>query len=75
MANEILSFNVFKAEMERLSANSIDASQVIGGWVDEGIVYLEVSDIIKSFPVALELAEARGEKAIYDFANAKSIDV
>ena len=75
MANEILSFNVFKSEMERLSANSIDASQVIGGWVDDGIVYLEVSDIIKSFPVALELAEARGEKAIYDFANAKSIDV
>jgi len=76
MANEILSFNVFKSEMERLASSSVDASQVIGGWVDDdGIVYLEVSDIIKSFPVALELAEARGEKAIYDFANAKSIDV
>ena len=75
MANEILSFNVFKSQMERLSANSIDSSQVIGGWVDEGIVYLEVSDIIKSKSVALELAKARGEKAIYDFANAKSIDV
>ena len=76
MANEILSFNVFKREMERLSENSIDASQVIGGWVDDdGIVYLEVSDVIKSKHVAIELAKARGEKAIYDFANAKSIDV
>jgi hypothetical protein len=75
MANEILSFNVFSAQMARLASYLPDESQVIGGWVDDGIVYLEVSDIIKSKSVALELAEARGEKAIYDFANAKSIEV
>ena len=75
MANEILSFNVFSAQMARLASYLPDESQVIGGWVDDGIVYLEVSDIIKSKSVALELAEARGEKAIYDFANAKTIDV
>ena len=76
LANEILSFNVFSTQMARLASSSVDASQVIGGWVDDdGIVYLEVSDIIKSKSVALELADARGEKAIYDFANGKSIDV
>ena len=75
LANEILSFNTFSTQMARLASYSPDASQVIGGWVDDGIAYLEVSDIIKSKSVALELAEARGEKAIYDFANAKSIDV
>ena len=76
LANEILSFNTFSTQMARLASYSTDASQVIGGWVDDdGIVYLEVSDIIKSKSVALELAEARGEKAIYDFANAKCIDL
>ena len=75
LANEILSFNVFSTQMARLASYLPEESQVIGGWVDDGIVYLEVSDIIKSKSVALELAEARGEKAIYDFANAKSIEV
>jgi hypothetical protein len=76
LANEILSFNTFSTQMARLATYSPDSSQVIGGWVDDdGIVYLEVSDIVKSKSVALELAEARGEKAIYDFANAKSIDL
>lgn len=75
LANEILSFNTFSTQMARLASYLPEESQVIGGWVDDGIVYLEVSDIIKSKSVALELAEARGEKAIYDFANAKSIDV
>ena len=75
LANEILSFNVFSTQMARLASYLPEESQVIGGWVDDGIVYLEVSDIIKSKSVALELAEARGEKAIYDFANAKSIDL
>jgi len=76
LANEILSFNTFSTQMARLATYSPEESQVIGGWVDnDGIVYLEVSDIIKSKSVALELAEARGEKAIYDFANAKSIDL
>ena len=47
-------------------------------WVDvvedpAGIAYLELSDVVKSKKVALELARARGEKAIYDFANSETI--
>jgi len=37
------------------------------------VAYLEISDVVKSKQVALELAKARGEKAIYDFANSESI--
>ena len=52
--------------------------QVIGAWVDvvkdpRGMAYIEISDVVKSKKMALELAKARGEKAIYDFANSETI--
>ena len=66
----------FQREFKKLQASSYDAHQVIGGWVDDqGLVYLELSDVVKSHYIAMELATARNEKAIYDFANAKSIEV
>jgi len=40
-----------------------------------GMAYIEISDVVKSKQVALELAKARGEKAIYDFANSETIYV
>ena len=42
-------------------------TQVIGGWVDAGMAFIEVSDVVRSKYVALELAEYRNERAIYDF--------
>ena len=72
--NESLSFIRFDKIMNGLVTSALDrGTQVIGGWVDEGRVYLELSDIVRSKSVALELAKVRKEKAIYDFANAKSI--
>jgi hypothetical protein len=76
--NDDLSFRIFNREMNRLQSVKTDQNQVIGAWVDvvedpAGIAYLELSDVVKSKQVALELARARGEKAIYDFANSESI--
>ena len=72
--NESLSFIHFEKVMNGLVSSSLDRdTQVIGGWVDEGRVYLELSDIVLSNYVAVELAKMRKEKAIYDFANSKSI--
>tara|TARA_X000001382_G_scaffold78603_2_gene55130 strand:+ start:260 stop:619 length:360 start_codon:yes stop_codon:yes gene_type:complete len=72
--NEDLSFIKFEKLMNGLVSSSFDPhTQVVGGWVDEGRVYLELSDIVQSKYVAMELAKARREKAIYDFANGKSI--
>ena len=74
--NEELSFNRFNETMANLQRVSSDATQVIGAWVDDdGIAYLELSDVVRSKQVALELARARGEKAIYDFANSETIYV
>ena len=72
--NESLSFIHFDKVMNGLVCSALDrGTQVIGGWVDEGRVYIELSDILQSKYVAVELAKARKEKAIYDFANGKSI--
>ena len=75
--NDDLSFRTFNREMNRLQACA-GPEQVIGAWVDvvedpKGVAYIEVSDVVKSKQIALELAKARGEKAIYDFANSESI--
>ena len=71
-----LSFNRFNETMMNLQRVSSDATQVIGAWVDaDGIAYLEISDVVRSKQVALELARYRGEKAIYGFANQETLYV
>ncbi len=76
--NDDLSFRTFNREINRLQSVVTEPTQVIGAWVDvvedpAGVAYLELSDVVRSKQVALELARARGEKAIYDFANSESI--
>jgi hypothetical protein len=76
--NDDLSFRTFNREINRLQSVVTDPTQVIGAWVDhsedpKGVVYLELSDVVRSKQVALELARSRGEKAFYDFANSESI--
>ena len=76
--NDDLSFRTFNREINRLQSVVSDPNQVIGAWVDvvedpAGVAYLELSDVVKSKQVAIELARARGEKAIYDFANSEAI--
>ena len=76
--NDDLSFRTFNREINRLQSVVTDPTQVIGAWVDvvedpAGIAYLELSDVVRSKQVALELARSRGEKAIYDFCKAESI--
>ena len=72
--NGSLSFNRFSASMQDMASKMLDPdTQVIGGWVDEGKAYIEVSDVVRSKYVALELATSRNEIAIYDFQNQKEI--
>ena len=76
--NDDLSFRIFNREIKNFQSVVTEPTQVIGAWVDvvddpRGMAYIEISDVVKSKQVALELAKARGEKAIYDFANSESI--
>ena len=68
VVNDSLSFNHFSAAMKNMASQMLDPdTQVIGGWVHDGMVFIEVSDVVRSKYVALELAKARNEIAIYDF--------
>ena len=76
--NDDLSFRIFNREIKNFQSVMTEPTQVIGAWVDlvddpRGVAYIEISDVVTSKQVALELAKARGEKAIYDFANSESI--
>jgi len=72
--NNDLSFNKFreimKLKVEFMKRQPDTGMQVIGAWVnDDNYAFIEISDVVKSKQVALELAKARGEEAIWDFKN------
>lgn len=74
-ANESLSFIAFEQMMHALIKSITDADhQVIGAWVDDhGTAFIEVSDVVQSIGVAMQLAEMRNERAIYSFESGESI--
>jgi hypothetical protein len=47
----------------------------VGTWVEDGKVYLDISQVVPDMDDALKLAAQRGEKAIYSFASGDSIYV
>jgi len=72
--NDSLSFNQFSAAMQNMASKMLDPdTQVLGGWVDAGMAFIEVSDVVRSKYVALELAAARNEIAIFDFHRKEEI--
>ena len=72
--NDSLSFNQFSAAMQNMASKMLDPdTQVLGGWVDAGMAFIEVSDVVRSKYVALELAEYRNERAIFDFHRKEEI--
>jgi len=76
--NDELSFRIFNREIKNFQSVMTEPTQVIGAWVDDvedprGIAYIEISDVVRSKQLAIELAAYRGEKAIYDFAKSETI--
>ena len=72
--NDDLSFNKFRGIMELkiefMNGQPDTTTQVIGAWVnDEGLVFIEVSDIVFDREEAIALGKERGEEAIWDFKN------
>ena len=52
------------------------ADKLIGGWVDnDGVAYLELSDIVQNRKDAITMGWMRGEKAIYDLNNNEEIEI
>ena len=50
-----------------------NSGRLIGTWLELGNLYVDSTSWIESLPVALALAKARKELAIWDIANSTSI--
>ncbi len=46
---------------------------LIGAWLDDGLAYFDLSEVVHSREYALSLARLRNQRAVYDFAAAASI--
>lgn len=70
----------FKAsDLKRYVNNNYDVlsneNNFVGSWVDNGMVYLDISEKITDKRTALVLGIDRNQKAIYDAFNGKVIDI
>jgi hypothetical protein len=63
-----LTADVMKAYIETVKHELTQDETCLGIWVDSGKVYLDVSMLVP-YRVAIRLARAGNQKAIYDFAN------
>lgn len=56
---------------ERLKSKKV----FVGTWIDEGYVYLDLSEVVDSFAQAEKLGIERNQYDIFDFATGESIEV
>lgn len=68
---------VTKSDIINLIVRADDIADAIGGWIDEedGKAYLDGNTWIADLGTALEVAQDRGELAIWDIEGGKSIYV
>lgn len=52
-----------------LRENKLPKNTILGGWVDNGHVYIEPSTLVKDRAKAIKLGRERGEKAVGDLAK------
>lgn len=53
--------------------DTITAGEFVGLWVDNGLIYIDVSECIERLSVALPLGIARKQKSIYDWCMNRCI--
>lgn len=51
------------------------AGAYVGGWLDEGVLYLDVSIHVPALPLALYLGRRWGQSAVYDLAARECVEV
>lgn len=52
-----------------------DPENYLGSWIDDGMLYLDISRVYESEHDALREAVTNGQKAYYDLDNAKTIEL
>jgi hypothetical protein len=47
----------------------------LGSWIDDGVLYIDISNVIDNEHDALRMAVANKQKAYYDLNNAKTVEI
>jgi hypothetical protein len=71
---EHLNFKEIEQDLKAL-IKRVRATEFIGLWLDNGIIYIDISRVIQSKENALKLAKEQNQKAIFDIKNNKVIFV
>jgi hypothetical protein len=71
---EHLNFKEIEQDLKAL-IKRVRATEFIGLWLDNGIIYIDISRVIQNKEKALKLAKEQNQKAIFDIKNNKVIFV
>lgn len=69
-----LDFEAIEQDLKAL-IKRVRTTEFIGLWLDNGIIYIDISRVIQSKENALKLAKEQNQKAIFDIKNNKVIFV
>jgi hypothetical protein len=71
---EHLNFKEIEQDLKAL-IKRVRATEFIGLWLDNGIIYIDISRVIQNKEKALKLAKEQNQRAIFDIKNNKVIFV
>jgi hypothetical protein len=69
-----LDFEAIEQDLKAL-IKRVRTTEFIGLWLDNGIIYIDISRVIQSKENALKLAKEQNQRAIFDIKNNKVIFV
>ena len=75
VVKEILISGAVKLFLEENIVEFVYAENFIGSWIDDGLLYLDISNVYESEHDALRVAVANKQLAYYDISNAKTIEL
>jgi hypothetical protein len=75
VVKEILISGAVKLFLEENIVEFVYAENFIGSWIDDGVLYLDISNVYDNEHDALRVAVANKQKAYYDLNNAKTIEI
>ena len=75
VVKEILISGAVKLYLEENIVEFVYAENFLGSWIDDGLLYLDISNVYESEHDALRMAVANKQLAYYDISNAKTIEI
>lgn len=75
VVKEILISGAVKLYLEENIVEFVYAENFLGSWIDNGLLYLDISNVYDNEHDALRVAVSNNQLAYYDLNNAKTIEL